>query len=363
MRTVSTAALCCLLLICLQDIPSRACTSFCLDTRDGTFFATNLDLSFGDGYVFVNQRGIAKEGYLQSATGETAKWTSKYGSVTFNVVGREFAWSGMNEAGLVVSSMELRTSTLPQPDERAPLGIADWVQYVLDNCATVQETIQLDSLVRVQDTAIPNHYLVMDADGQCAAIEYLDGRFVCYTGKELPIRALANATYAAGIAFIEHGVFPAVNPGASVERVAAAADKVERFGADPDASPVDYSLRVLTETVVAPKSFWRDLFNEPYTRWNVVYDISRREVHFRTVDSPQVKRLLLGSFDLSCEAPLLMLDVNAEFEGNVERFFTPYDHDLNLKIFRDNCDRLGIEVSKEAAVELMEFFESFECAR
>jgi hypothetical protein len=58
-----------------------------------------------------------------------------------------------------------------------------------------------------------------------------------------------------------------------------------------------------------------------------------------------------------------MLDVNAELEGNVERFFTPYDHDLNLKIFRDNCDRLGIEVSKEAAVELMEFFESFECAR
>ena len=40
----------------------------------------------------------------------------------------------MNEAGLVVSSMELRASVLPEPDERLPFGIADWVQYVLDIC-------------------------------------------------------------------------------------------------------------------------------------------------------------------------------------------------------------------------------------
>ena len=58
-----------------------------------------------------------------------------------------------------------------------------------------------------------------------------------------------------------------------------------------------------------------------------------------------------------------MLDVDAELEGDVERFFTPYDHDVNLEIFRSFCDRWGIEVSKEGAVELMRFFESFECAR
>jgi hypothetical protein len=29
-----------------------------------------------------------------------------------------------------------------------------------------------------------------------------------------------------------------------------------------------------------------------------------------------------------------MLDVNTAPEGNVERFFTPYDHDVNLQVFR-----------------------------
>jgi len=363
MRTLATTVLCYLLLTSPLVGPTCACTSFCLDTPDGSFFAINLDLSFGEGLVFVNRRGIAKAGYLQSTTGETAKWTSKYGSVTFNVAGREFAWSGMNEAGLVVGSLELRASTLPQPDERGPVGVGYWVQYVLDNCGTVQEALQVDALVRVQDVVIPNHYMVADSAGQCAVMEYLDGHFVWYTGETLPIKALANATYAAGLAYIDHGVFPALNPGESVERVAAAADKIERFGNEPGASPVDYSLGVLTETVVAPKSFWRDLFNESYTRWSVVYDIAQREVYYRTVDSPQVKHLSLGSFDLSCEAPLLMLDVNAELSGNVSALFAPYEYDTSLKVFREFCDRSGVEISKENAADLMLFFESFECAR
>jgi hypothetical protein len=58
-----------------------------------------------------------------------------------------------------------------------------------------------------------------------------------------------------------------------------------------------------------------------------------------------------------------MLDVNAAREGNVEQSFTPYDHDVNLKVFRTHCDRAGIGISAEDAVELVRLFESFTCAR
>lgn len=75
-----------------------------------------------------------------------------------------------------MSSMGLKASELPEPDERAPLAIATWGQYVLDTCGSVQEVIQVDALVRLQDECSPDHYLVADADGHCAAIEYLNGR-------------------------------------------------------------------------------------------------------------------------------------------------------------------------------------------
>jgi hypothetical protein len=226
MRRLATAALFCLLLICSLVGPTRACTSFCLDTPDGLIFATNLDLYIGEGLVFVNGRGISKEGWKQSTS-------------------------------------------------------------------SVQEAIQVDSLMQPEDKS-PSHFLVADETEECATLEYLDSRFVCHTGERLPVKALANAPYADGVAFIEQGIIPAFN--------------------------------------------------------------------FRAVDSPCVKHLSLRSYDLSCDAPLLMLDVNAELEGNVERSFMLYDHRINLDVFRNFCDRWGIEVTKEDAVELMRFFESFECA-
>ncbi len=236
------------------------------------------------------------------------------------------------------------------------------VQFLLDICANVQEAIQLASTVRLAQNECKSHYLVADETGDCAAFEFLNGEFVYFNGETLPVKALANAPYAAGIAYIERGVVPVDNPGASVERVAAATDKVK--GCEPGAgvSPVDYSVDVLTEVVVAPYGWWSNMFDEPYTRWNVVFDISRREVHFRTEDYSKVRKISLHSFSLSCDTPLLMLDVNEKHEGSVDRFFRPYDHDTNLKIFRTTCDKLGIEVSEKNAVALVELFESFECA-
>jgi choloylglycine hydrolase len=332
-----------------------ACTTFCLDTPDGPIFGCNLDLFIpGDGLVFINQRGIAKKGFQKSTTGKTAQWTSEYGSVTFNLAGREFAFGGMNEAGLVVGSMELRASELPDRDERPPVTIGTWAQYVLDTCGDVAEAIQVDSKVRIEDSAPPVHFLVADAEGNCAAIEWLDGRLVCHTGDSLPVKAMSNMPYARALAACERGGprWWWSNPGQSAERFAAAAARNDSYAADRDSNAVSYAFATLTEVVAAP-----------HTRWSIVYDIAKREVWFGSVRSPNAKHLSLHTFDLSCGAPLLMLDVNAPLDGNVERFFTPYDHDVNLAVFRTLCDRYGINVSAEGAVELMRLFESFGCAR
>ncbi|MFC1651168.1 hypothetical protein ACFL2X_06315 [Candidatus Latescibacterota bacterium] len=82
MRPLTTIALCCLLLMYSLVGTARACTCFFLDTPNVPIFGANLDLFIpGDGLVFINKRGIAKEGFGVSTTGETAKWVSRYGSV------------------------------------------------------------------------------------------------------------------------------------------------------------------------------------------------------------------------------------------------------------------------------------------
>lgn len=355
MRTFNTSALCCLLLIYPLAGNARACTTFCFQTPDGPVYGANLDLFIpGDGLVFINQRGIAKTGFQPSTTGEMAKWVSKYGSVTFNVAGREMAFGGMNEAGLVVGSMELLASEFPEPDERPGMTIGFWAQYVLDTCGTVQEAIQVDSKVRIEDSAPPVHFLIADANGDCVAIEWFDGKFVYHAGDSLPVKAMSNMSYARALDAYKRGGprFWWSNPGQSAERFAAAHARNTSYDASRETNAVNYAFGTLVNVVGAP-----------HTKWSIVYDIAKREIWYGTVVSRPVKHLSFKKMDFSCDAPLLMLDVNAAVEGDVEKFFTPYDHDVNLKVFRTICDRFQLGVSEEVAVGLMRQFESFECAR
>lgn len=350
MRMILAVAIVFLVSAYPQDRSCEACTSLCLDVREGPVFGTNLDLFFGEGLVFVNRRGVVKEGYLVSTTGETAKWTSEYGSATFNLVGREFAWCGINEAGLAISTMWLAASGLPEPDSRPPVVSGFWVQYHLDMCATVQEVVRADSLVRLAQDAC--HFFVSDASGNCATMEYLDGRLVCHTGEALPVKVLTNIPYDVALSCLERGTRLEEDSNRSVGRFVDAAAKLSGYSAEPVASPCYYVLDILTETVVAP-----------HTKWSIVFDIGQRGVLYRTSASPSLKQFSLDDFDFSCESPAMMLDVNAALDGCVGTRFQPFDHDGNLEVFKAFCERWDIEVSDADAEEFMLFLESFPCVR
>ncbi len=91
--------------------------------------------------------------------------------------------------------MELRAGQYPEPDERPALFDGNWGPYILDNYKSVEEVIQSGASVTVRDQGYTSHYLLADADGNCVAIEYLDGQFIYYTGKDLPVKALSNMRY------------------------------------------------------------------------------------------------------------------------------------------------------------------------
>jgi choloylglycine hydrolase len=318
-------------------------------------FGTNLDLFIpGDGLILVNRRGIAKASYRTNPDGERAEYVSKYGSVTFTLTGREFAWGGMNEAGLVISTMELRSGEYPEQDERPAFFDGNWCQYILDTCGSVEEVIATNSSVTVrEDQGYPSHYLVADADGGCAAIEYIDGELVVHTGGDMPVDAMANMKYGKAVEAWERGGprWWWSNPGQSAERVAACQKRAEEYDAAVDTSAVDYAFGTLIHYVAAP-----------HTRWSIVFDIAKKEIYYRTAQSPAFKHISMGSFDYSCSAPKLMIDVNAQLEGDVDEFFVPYDYQVSLGVFRTFCARYGIDVSEADAREFTGYFEKFECA-
>ena len=106
-----------LLFLCMLTSIGKPCTSFCLNDNGNLIFGTNFDNDrVHKGLLFVNNRKVSKTGWESSTTGEYAGWISKYGSVTFNLAGYQLVWAGINEEGLVVSTMALSGTQSPPPD-------------------------------------------------------------------------------------------------------------------------------------------------------------------------------------------------------------------------------------------------------
>ena len=213
---LTTLLLSCVLISCQQSTapaiyanrdaaapPAETCTSFCLDSGGYCIFGANQDNEIDAGLLFVNKRHVLKTGWDPSTSGEYARWISRYGSVTVVHAGYQMAWAGINEAGLMFSTMALGATENPASDETPPLVGSFWAQYQLDNHSTVAEVIASGSEVRIVDTV--DHYLFCDRTGECAVIEFLDGEMVYHTGDSLPVSALANSTYEESLATWEEG--------------------------------------------------------------------------------------------------------------------------------------------------------------
>src|SRR3954470_18951212 len=156
----------CLLLagVCLLCLPSFACTTFFINKDGQLVFGRNYDWVTETGVVHTNLRDQVKTS-LPLENGKTTSWISKWGSVTFNQYGKEFPNGGMNEKGLVIELMWLDKSKYPAKDKRPGLTVLQWIQYQLDNCASIEEVIATDKIQRIVSTGTPQHYLVADAKG------------------------------------------------------------------------------------------------------------------------------------------------------------------------------------------------------
>ncbi len=304
-----------------EGIPASqrgACTAFCLDNGDHCIFGTNQDNTLETGLLFINARYVMKTTWDPSTSGEYARWVSRYGSVTVNFVGYQMAWGGMNEAGLMISTMAVAETRGPAPDDRPPFNGPFWMQYQLDTHSTVEQVIASDAEIRVAESAV-DHYLVCDRTGACATIEFIDGELVYHTGESLPVAALTNSTYHDSISVWEESLLGGSEPDEnSLWRFATAANRVRAFEPSGSDAAVSYAFDTLAAV------------SREDTVWSFVFDPANSRVHFRTNDHPAIRYVNLADLDFSCRAPVMLLDVHADASGNVSGAFMDYTHEASL---------------------------------
>ena len=306
--------------------PVLPCSTFVLEDGENLVFGKNFDWFTGVGMVVVNKRGVSKTAAFPPER-NPAEWVSRYGSITFNQIAREYPMGGMNEAGLVVEQMWLEATEYPEPDRRPIVGELQWVQYQLDNFESVAEVIAGDSLLRIRPGGATLHYLVCDREGNVATIEFIEGRMVAHTGERLPARALTNTVYSECRAYLERhlgfGGEDLPRPSASSEdRFVRATMWLQNYGSGEGRQevrdPVDYGFDVLKAVAQGDA-----------TLWSIVYDIAGRRIHFRTLASPDIKAISIDDFDFGCESPVRILDIDHTSADTLSRHFVAYTREAN----------------------------------
>jgi choloylglycine hydrolase len=341
------------LFILISSDPVHACTTFCLKNKGEVLFGKNYDWSLGDGMLFVNKRGMSKMSSVENEK-NVAKWTSRYGSITFNQYGWEQPSGGMNEMGLVIELMWLDDAKYPKADERPAIDVLECIKYQLDTSATTKELIANSDNVRIV-SKVPLHYLVSDRGGNAATIEFLDGKLVAHTGIELPIATLTNDTYARSMRYAATNSPETTRSVSSLDRFVRASDRTKKF--DSKTLSEDAAIGYAFETLAVAAQ-------PGYTQWSIVYDQQRMKVHFRTKDRPEIKTIDTHFFDYGCVSPVMTFDLNSTDSGDISPLFKPYTRAANRSLIErsyNGTDFLA-KISGKERDAASEFPERFTCA-
>lgn len=304
---------------CMHVSLLYACTTFFINMNGQMVFGRNYDWITDAGMVCTNLKGLSKTS-LKTENGETISWISKFGSITFNQYGKEFPTGGMNEKGLVVELMWLDETKYPANDSRPAVGVLQWIQYQLDNCSTIDEVIATDKVLRISPTGnTPLHYLIADAGGHAATIEFLKGKMVVHKGNDLSQPVLTNSTYDESVKSFKDS---RSNGNNSLERFNEACEMIQQLNAGSTSKPViDYAFDILN-----------NVSQGNYTKWSIVYDLTNKTIQFKTNRFRQIKTMSFSSFDFDCSATAKAWDMNQSASGRIEQLFETFTPGINKKI-------------------------------
>ena len=315
---------------------TEACTRVVYQGKDNTVLtARSMDWKEDTrSNLWIFPRGMKRNGEIGK---NPLEWTSKYGSVVASAYDI-CSTDGLNEKGLVANLLWLAESEYPQWDGKKPgLSIAAWVQYILDNFATVDEAVSYveKGTFEVVSDMMPDgtrmatlHLSISDADGDNAIFEYIGGELKIHHDKSYQVmtnspvfdQQLALNDYwknIGGTTFL-----PGTNRAA--DRFVRASFYINAIPKVADTRTAVASVFSVIRNTSVPLGITTP--NEPNissTRWRTVSDQKNKVYFFESTIQPTVFWVNLQDVDFSEKAPVKMLDLvsGKTYAGNTAEQF------------------------------------------
>lgn len=284
--------------------------------------------------IWIFPRGMERNGEVGK---DPMRWKSKYGSVVTSAYDI-CSTDGMNEKGLVANLLWLAESSYPQWNgEKPALSIAAWVQYMLDNFATVSEAvsgIEKNTFDVVSDM-MPDgtrmatlHLSISDVTGDNAIFEYIDGKLNIHHNRSYQVMT-NSPVFDQQLALDDY--WKTIGGTTFLPGTNRAADRFVRASFYINAIPKTEDTRtalasvfsVIRNTSVPFGISTPDQPNISSTRWRTVSDQKDKVYYFESTLYPNVFWVDFKDVDFSEKAPVKKLNLldGKTYAGNTAKEF------------------------------------------
>jgi penicillin V acylase-like amidase (Ntn superfamily) len=288
--------------------------------------------------LVVFPRGLHRHG---GEIDRALDWTTKYASISVTGLNGAGVDDGLNEKGLGAHLLWIQGATYESRDARPGVSYVIWLQYLLDNHATVQEAladlpryqvvpvpVQLGSESKV----LPIHLAIEDATGDSAIIEFVDGKMSVYHGRQYAVMTnepplpsqlenLKRYKPFGGTSSLPGDIDP-------MSRFVRASTYLKTLG-QPDnyREAVAMLLSVIRDVQVpfgAQDYTAAGLEDTWDPKWMSLVDLTNRTFYFNAARSPNLVWASLENFDVSAGAPVMVADPrNPALVGDITSAFRP----------------------------------------
>ncbi|MFT7084917.1 MAG: choloylglycine hydrolase [Vicingaceae bacterium] len=318
---------------------SSACSALFIKNTQ-MFLGKNFDWYNGEGVVLQNKRGVQKVAYGLDKE-NVVGWTSRFGSVTFNQVGKEFPYGGVNERGLAIEMLWYSDSYYEESGQPT-ISELEWIQYNLDNYKTAAEVqFYLDSM-NINPVNSNLHYLVADRGGRSFVVDFVNGKAVVSNTEE-EFQALTNSNYLESLNYYKANKDNIdFDSRESADRFCQLTSKATSI----ESKTVDGMFSILDES--------REERDNYKTYWTIVYDLKNLTVYYKSYDNPNVKKVDLRGILFSYSPQTYAMDINFK-----QLYWKKYNSSWNLELLTPALEQANVKLNADQLNDHMMNPESF----
>jgi penicillin V acylase-like amidase (Ntn superfamily) len=326
-------------LLATQD--ALACTRVMWSSPDGqVLVGRTQDWTEKAGHAFrVFPRGMERTGAVAE---NPHTWTSKYGSLVLTIYDMG-THEGVNEMGLSGHALYLAEEAAfgERDPSKEAIGIMQWIQYYLDNYATVAEAVEATRSFdfQIEPLILPNgfptliHISLSDKSGDSAVIEYKDGVPQIYHDRRFTVMT-NEPTYDVQIKNLQKyrtfgGDQPLPGERTPMDRFVRAAYYAAGLQQPADRGEAAAFMFSVIRNISVPFGLGDpDKPNVASTIFRTVQDLTGQRYYFESTYAPNVVWVNYDQMDFSKGGPEMELKVEKmifDLNGDVTDQFVPVD--------------------------------------